>query len=419
MVVMAEKEGIVNRTPDNQQLDDIAKDYVKLVLAVGLHDASYVDAYYGPESWREKCQLQPLTSLKRDVAALLGSLGDLKLTGGDRRLLERQEFLSKQLASVEYYINHLLGSESCFATESTGLYDTQAEIFSPESFQPVLDDIDCLLPGSGELTGRFDAYRAQFIVPEHQIPKVFSAAVEKSRELTSAYIDLPENESFRIEFVNDKVWSAYNWYQGDYQSLIQLNQDQPLYLERCMQLASHEGYPGHHLFNLLQERELVREAQWLEYAIYPLYSPISFLSEGSANYGLSLIMSDCELIEFERDHLMPLAGMTGDIEHYHKVLRCYKQLAHLDNSVCQQLIDGKVSPNEAESLLVRFGLYSESRAKQRVKFYQANRAYVINYNHGEDSVARWVERGEADKNERWKRFESLLKRPLMASQFVS
>ncbi|WP_333473865.1 hypothetical protein [Shewanella nanhaiensis] len=409
----------MNRTFDNQQLDDIAKDYVKLVLAVGLHDASYVDAYYGPESWREACKLQPLPSLKLNVAALLDSLGALNFTGEGRCLLERQEFLSKQLASVEYYINHLLGSESCFSVESIGLYDTQAEIFSPESFQPVLDDIDSLLPGSGELTGRFDTYRAQFIVPEHKIPKVFSAAVEKSRELTSAYINLPEDESFRIEFVNDKVWSAYNWYQGDYQSLIQLNQDQPLYLERCMQLASHEGYPGHHLFNLLQERELVRKSHWPEYAIYPLYSPISFLSEGSANYGLSLIMSDCELIEFERDYLMPLAGMTGDIEHYHRVLRCYKQLVHLDNTVCQQLTDGEISPNEAESLLIQFGLYCASRAKQRVKFYQANRAYVINYNHGEDSVARWVERGGADKNERWKRFESLLKRPLMASQFVS
>jgi hypothetical protein len=29
-------------------MDDLAGRYVKLVLAVGVHDADYVDAYYGP-----------------------------------------------------------------------------------------------------------------------------------------------------------------------------------------------------------------------------------------------------------------------------------------------------------------------------------------------------------------------------------
>jgi hypothetical protein len=408
----------VNVEFERQQLDDIASSYVKLVLAVGLHDPNYVDAYYGPELWREECQQQSLASLSIHAHGLLDNLSGLKLEAQETVHIERQIFLDKQLASVAYYIKHLLGDKGSFAHESQGLYDTQADCYSAESFQPVLDDIAKLLPGEGSLTERFEAYRAQFIVPHSRIPQVFASAVEKARELTSAYIELPENESFSIEFVNDKVWSAYNWYQGRYQSLIQLNQDQPLYLERCMELASHEGYPGHHVFNLLQERELVRKKQWLEYAIYPLYSPISFLSEGSANYGLGLIMSDKELIEFERVQLMPLAGMEGDVEHYHRVLSCYKKLAHLDNAVCRQLTDGDISSNEAEGLLVRYGLYSESRAKQRVQFYQANRAYVINYNHGEDSVAQWVEREGADKSEHWKRFEALLTRPLMASQFV-
>ncbi|MEC4728649.1 hypothetical protein HWQ46_24305 [Shewanella sp. D64] len=402
----------------NQQLDDIAHSYVRLVLAVGLHDPSYVDAYYGPESWQVECQKEPLESLLRHVRTLLDRISVLRLEGVIVKLKDRQAFLIKQLNSVEYYIKHLQGSKGSFELESISLYDTQADNYSPESFEPALDDIAKLLPGEGSLSQRFEVYRAQFIVPHSRIPQVFASAVEKARELTSAYLELPENESFSIEFVNDKVWSAYNWYQGSYQSLIQLNQDQPLYLERCMELASHEGYPGHHVFNLLQERELVRKEQWLEYAVYPLYSPISFLSEGSANYGLSLIMSAKELIEFERDQLMPLAGIKGDIEHYHRVLTSYKKLAHLDNSVCRQLTDGNISQSEAESLLIRYGLYSQSRAKQRVRFYWANRAYVINYNHGEDSVAQWVERGGVDKSERWKRFEALLKRPLMASQFV-
>ena len=30
----------------------ISEAYVRLVLAVGVHDSSYVDAYYGPARWR-------------------------------------------------------------------------------------------------------------------------------------------------------------------------------------------------------------------------------------------------------------------------------------------------------------------------------------------------------------------------------
>ena len=35
------------------QMNGIAERYVKLVLAVGRHDADYVDAYYGPPEWKK------------------------------------------------------------------------------------------------------------------------------------------------------------------------------------------------------------------------------------------------------------------------------------------------------------------------------------------------------------------------------
>ena len=33
---------------DSQRMNQISERYVKLVLAMGEHDADYVDAYYGP-----------------------------------------------------------------------------------------------------------------------------------------------------------------------------------------------------------------------------------------------------------------------------------------------------------------------------------------------------------------------------------
>ena len=37
-------------------MDTIAEQYVKLVLAMGQHDADYVDAYYGPPEWKKEAE---------------------------------------------------------------------------------------------------------------------------------------------------------------------------------------------------------------------------------------------------------------------------------------------------------------------------------------------------------------------------
>ena len=44
-------------TPTRQStMDTIAEQYVKLVLALGQHDADYVDAYYGPPEWKKAAE---------------------------------------------------------------------------------------------------------------------------------------------------------------------------------------------------------------------------------------------------------------------------------------------------------------------------------------------------------------------------
>ena len=41
-------------------MDQVAESYVRLVLAVGEHDADYVDAYYGPQGWRDEVTAEQL-----------------------------------------------------------------------------------------------------------------------------------------------------------------------------------------------------------------------------------------------------------------------------------------------------------------------------------------------------------------------
>ena len=60
-------------------MNDLAERYVRLVLAVGQHDADYVDAYYGPPEWRAAAETRkaPLPEIDADAAAVLESLSAL------------------------------------------------------------------------------------------------------------------------------------------------------------------------------------------------------------------------------------------------------------------------------------------------------------------------------------------------------
>jgi hypothetical protein len=63
-------------------------------------------------------------------------------------------------------------------------------------------------------------------------------------------------------------------------------------------------------------------------------------------------------------------------------------------------------------------MYAPERAKQRVRFIEQYRSYVINYNLGKDMVRRFIESrgGTADNPaKRWAEFGKLLSSPRLPS----
>ncbi len=397
-------------------LNKIAESYVKLVLAVGHHDASYVDAFYGPNEWREQTPTQPLEQLAEKADHLIAQFEALPAPGTEQKL--RQDFLLLQIKSVRTYIHQLSGIHLPFDAESLALYDAKSPSLTEADFNAALSELDQLLPGEGELNMRLSAYNQDFEIPTDRLDTVFTAAITEARARTRKYISLPEEENFRIEYVKDQVWSAYNWYKGDSYSLIQVNTDFPMFISRAIDLASHEGYPGHHVFNLLIEKHLVNEQGWMEYSIYPLYSPMSFLAEGSANYGISVAFPEAERLIFEKNVLFPLAGIdAAKADLYYRVQHVLQQLSYAGNMVAQRYLDGEIDRPSAIKLLMKFALSDENRSTQRIGFIEKNRSYVINYNLGQDVVQAYVEKRAGTDNElgRWQVFAELLSYPKTAS----
>ncbi|QXD16806.1 hypothetical protein GQ464_007675 [Rhodocaloribacter litoris] len=407
----------------NDAMNEIAEAYVKLVLAVGQHDDAYVDAYYGPAAWREEAEaaVRPLDALAAEAEALQARLGAVDVEGADEMLRLRHRYLTTQLRAVAARVDMLRGRTFTFDEEAKALYDAAPPTYPESHFQAILDELDGLLPGDGPLTERYARFRAAFIIPPERLDTVFTTAIAEARRRTKAHIALPPQERFVLEYVTDKPWSGYNWYQGDAHSLIQINTDLPIYIDRAIDLAAHEGYPGHHVYNALLEQHLVRERGWMEFSVYPLFSPQSLIAEGSANYGIDVAFPGEERLAFERDVLYPLAGLDPSrAADYAAVQERVARLSYAGNEAARRYLNGEIDADAAARFLTTYALMTPERARQRVRFIDTYRSYVINYNLGQDLVRAYVEaRAGGDPDRRWAVFAELLSSPRLPSDLTA
>jgi hypothetical protein len=403
-------------------VQDVAERYRKLVLAVGQHDKDYVDAYYGPPALQDQAvrEKRTLASIRTDAQAAIADLANRKAGNADEAL--RIEFLNKQLRAMTARVDMLAGKKFTFDEETALLYDAVTPHHDRAYYEALLKQVDELVPGKEPLPQRVQAFRARFAIPKERLKPVMDAAIAACRARTAKYMDLPANESFVLEFVTGKPWSGYNWYKGDAHSLIQINTEFPIYIERAVDLGCHEGYPGHHVYNALLEKALVKEKNWVEFSVYPLYSPMSLVAEGSANYGIDLAFPGDERVAFERDVLYPLAGLDpAQAERYGRLVKLLGQLSYADNDIAMNYLEGRLTREQAIEWLVNVTLYPPEKAGQRVQFYDGVRGYVINYNLGKDLVKAWVERRVTATDpaqaraQRWAAFKELLSSPRLAS----
>jgi len=413
---------------DARAADDmnaVAERYAHLVLALGQHDSDYVDAFYGPAEWKTQAEKEKksLDTIGTEAAELIGELAKIP-NPGDEMLKLRREYLQKQIAAVAARVRMLKGEKLKFDDESRALYDAVAPTYrqsgsDPDShFDQIIAQLESKIPGTGPLWERYEKWRKPFVIPKAKLDTVFQLAIKECRARTLAHVALPPNESFTVEYVTNKPWGGYNWYKGNFHSVIQVNTDLPTYIDRAVDLAAHEGYPGHHVYNSLLEKNLVRDRGWMEFSVYALFSPQSLIAEGTANFGREVAFpTKAERMKFEKEVLFPAAGIDASrADEYYAVQDLMKQLDYAANEAARRLINGEVDESAAVQWLQKYAVMEPARAKQRVKFIQRYRSYVINYNLGEDMVRRYIEkRSGSDPEKRWSEFAKLLSSPRLPS----
>ncbi|WP_079702639.1 hypothetical protein [Daejeonella lutea] len=422
LILLASIPLIISCSQDKEDsassLNTIAQDYVRLGLFIGQYDTDFVDAYYGPDSLKPKTkpELFPKDSVLSAIAGMRKQLDQLIARGNDSTSV-RAKWMSGQLTAFTRRVKIFTGEYGTFDEESTDLFGVKAPEYPASHYEALIDSLDKTLPGSGSVQDRFQALANRFIIPKAKLDTVFKTTIAEARARTLAHYKLPAEEKFSLEYVTNKSWSGYNWYKGNYTSEIQINTDIQIFIERAIDVGSHESYPGHHVYNMLLEKNLYRDKGWVEISLYPLFSPQSFIAEGSANYGIELAFPGQDKVRFSKEVILPLAGLdTAGIGLYFKALSIRGKLNYARNEAGRGIVNATMNDEQALDWLKKYCLYNEETALKSISFIKKYRSYVINYNYGQDVVKSYIEKGAA--NGHWDVFSNLLSNPVSPRDLI-
>ena len=380
-------------------IDDAARTYVGLALALGDRDADSLDSYHGPPAWQEAARREhaTLAEIRRRAVALANTLKAGR-AGDTADGATRRAFLLAQLSAITSRIDILQGARPSFADETRMLFGLDAGDAAPatdsgarqpeRSADAVRAELDRLLPGGGDLAVRYAAFDRQFLVGADRLPAVLSRAIEGCRAATRAHLELPAGERVAVEYVHDLPWSAFTRYEGRSISRVQVNAAMPLTVDRALDLACHETYPGHHTIAVLVDGRFGDTRP--EFFVQPLFSMQSALHEAAASLAPALAFSDAARTAFERDELFPLAGLdSGQAARHVAAGRLVDRLHTIEADIARKYLDDDLDFPRAAAALERDALMPSAEAT--LKFLNQFRSYAATYTLGRDRLERVVD----------------------------
>jgi hypothetical protein len=361
----------------------VVERYLVLGLRIGRHADGVVDAYFGPAELSAAVDDEPLTAPAALVSAadsLLGEVGD--------------GWLRDQVVGLRTYAGVLAGESRSYADEVYGCYGVRPAYTDEEVFADAHGRLDALLPGTGPLLARYQAYEDAMRIPAGLVERTFAAAIDEARRQTARLVDLPDGEGVELDIVEDVPWIAYCEYLGGLRSRISVNVSLPISAIELLTIALHETYPGHHAERVAKEHLLVRQRGMLEETLVLAPTPQSLVVEGIGELAPELLLGGEGGAAFAA-----LVDETGfDLAHALAVRRALRPCRWAEvNAALMRYRDG-VGDDEIRAYLERWGLLSPELSAHLLRFMSdpTSRTYVITYPAGQDLCGRYVD-GDIDR----------------------
>jgi hypothetical protein len=358
---------------------DIPERYVRLCLRVGRHIDGFIDAFIGPSEWEQSVAAdEPVDPrhLHDEAQLLLDGLGDADLEE------DRRRWLRGQLEALECATTRLSGEDIAWTDEverSLGVRPTRTDT---RVFEDVHRRLDAALQGSGTVRQRYIVWDEDNAVPREKLVPALQRLREVLGPRAHALAPMPAEESVTYEIVSGKTWTAYNWYQGQHRSSVEVNADLPISIILLVDLAAHEAYPGHHTERTAKEARLYRDLGRLETSVVISPAPESLVSEGIAMNALEEALGP-EPFDAVANVLADMDLRFDPIEA-HEIQQADMALYAVATNAAFMLHEDGASTEEAEEYLREWVLESNEKAARTVAFLTdpSSRAYMSAYTDG-------------------------------------
>jgi hypothetical protein len=186
------------------------------------------------------------------------------------------------------------------------------------------------------------------------------------------------------------VDAAWHRYEGQGRSTLRLNPAAVAYLRSAVDVACHEGYPGHHAQFAVMEAQAGARGLAVEDTVVLLRSPISMLREGAASCAVELAFTHGERLAFEREVLFPLAGLDpAQASRYDEVNCLVEELSSHVVPALRDYRDGHLRADAARRALESSALVSSPDSL--LQFTDKFGAYVLGYTGARDKVRNYIE----------------------------
>jgi hypothetical protein len=370
-------------------LDDQARQYVRLAVALGERDSDSLDFYAGAVDAVADIRRSPppLSAIAHDAEGLSAAIRDRQDPDPIER--ERVGALVRDLAAIVARVNLLNGARPRYDQESLQFFGIAPPAADASRLAAIRTEIATRVGGEGRLVDRYAAFASRFTIPADRLEPVMAAALAACRAATRPQIALPADEDAVLEFVHDKPWAAYSRYRGGGRSVIAINRDFGFTADQALQVACHEGYPGHHTRNTLLTAP-ARDRLWPERLVQLTFSPESSRSEAAAMLAADAAFSPGERLRLVRDRLLPLAHLRPDEAAVHILVeQRVGALQIVQADVARRYLDGDLEFARASTALEEEALVPHAEAL--LKYINRYRSYVTTYTAGyADAATRFA-----------------------------
>jgi hypothetical protein len=415
----------IKSTTKENELDDIAKSYVELVLESGDYIEYYVDFYFGPDSLKPPkpdsilLANPPFQKLLDSTEVVINKLNEIAVSNLKGSEQKRYDFLSAHLIALKTKLQMKLGMELSFDDEYFLLFNITAPHYDTTYLLSKIHELDSLLPGEGDVISQYYDFIGQFYISDSMVEKTYKTGIIHAKMNTQKHMELMPNDTCELELVSDVPWDAYNFYKNDGHSLIQVNTRYRKELKTAIDIACHEAYPGHHVHSSMWEKNLYQKNGWIEFSVGALYSPTYIIYEGIAEYAKYAAFPGESLIDFQKHVLCPIAGIdTTNLEKYVKIKEIYNIIQW--GSIIQgsrYYLDGQLSKDETKKFFVKYALRSENSLDGMLSTIEYFRTYLVNYLYGKQLISNYItsKGGDKDLVVRWQLIEEIMSEPFLPS----